>query len=113
MSTINEITNCPLCPRHCSIEAPSCGRGKALAEKLKAGENVDIEKLQNERQHERGSHGHGDRKHDRDSLEGLLHECVHRLHHRDEDGADFFAALSEDEKDTLKLLLRKLVEGEK
>ena len=31
------ITSCPQCPRHCPIESPGCGRGRAFAQSLKNG----------------------------------------------------------------------------
>lgn len=121
-STLNDMTNCPLCPHHCPIDSPSCERGQSLVEKLKAGENVDIESLRKERGHGehghgehgergRGEHGHGEHKRDRESLEGLLRECGHALHHRDGSDTAMFGALSAEEQDALKSLLKKLVES--
>ena len=63
MEPNQEITNCPLCGRHCLIDAPSCERGQALSAKLKSGEQIDLEaiceKHSKRRNHERGRHRHG------------------------------------------------------
>ena len=56
------LTNCPLCGRHCPLSTPGCERGKALAEKLKNGETVDLEELRAEHR-EYGDRTHGEREH--------------------------------------------------
>ena len=57
-----EITNCPMCGRHCPIAAPSCERGQTLAAKLKNGETVDLDAIRRKR----GGREHG-RHHRRDN----------------------------------------------
>ena len=109
-TNFENITNCPLRPNHCSIDSPRCGRGKELAEKLKSGEPIDLDALRKE--HDHGEHGHGGHgPRDRESLEGLLCECGHVLHHGNKSGKELFAALSAAEEETMKGLLRKLVES--
>ena len=60
-----EITTCPMCGRHCPIDAPSCERGQALAAKLKNGEAVDLEAIRGKRDGKgRGRHHNGSRRRD-------------------------------------------------
>ena len=98
-----KITNCPICPNHCDIEAPKCNRGKELAEKIRAGEPIDPDAL-------RVGDGHGGNR-DENSLEGLMRRCGHVLHHGGRSGDELFQALSDEEQTALKALLKKLLES--
>jgi len=106
---MSELTNCPQCPRHCPVDALSCGRGRAY---FQGNEN---EQSGNMEAHERGAHGHGKHEHerrgplDKESLPGLMRICGHTLFHRSGDDVDLFAALSAQEQEQLKTLLKKLV----
>ncbi|MBQ6207595.1 MAG: hypothetical protein IJK52_11015 [Oscillospiraceae bacterium] len=44
-----EITNCPMCGKHCPIEASSCERGQTLAAKLENGETIDLNSMRGKR----------------------------------------------------------------
>ncbi len=41
INNLSELTNCPLCGRHCPIDSPSCGRGRALVAQLSEGKPFD------------------------------------------------------------------------
>ena len=60
-NTTQGIPNCPLCGRHCPLSTPSCERGKALAEKLKNGEAVDLNAIRSERGNREHRHHRGGR----------------------------------------------------
>lgn len=68
INSLSELTNCPLCGRHCPIESPSCGRGKALVAQLSEGKPFDTDAAGHERSgnadeeapsSHRHRHGHG------------------------------------------------------
>lgn len=102
---MEQLTNCPQCPRHCPTDALNCGRGKAFF----AGEQDTGDRPHPEHDHEhreRGPHG----RPDKNTLEGLLMICGHHLHHGGTDDLSF-AALSTDEQEKLKALLIKLVDS--
>lgn len=109
---MENLTNCPLCHNHCPIEDPNCGRGKTLAEQLKSGESIDPDAMMRKPEHGEG-HGHGGHHapKDRSSLEGLLRECGHVLHHGGNRGEELFSSLTEEEQETLKALLQKLTQS--
>lgn len=104
---MKKLTNCPLCHNHCPIDEPNCGRGRALAEQIKSGVPVDPDALtkQSEHGHDRDLRG----RKDRDSLEGLLRECGHTLHHGERHSEELFSALNDEEQAILKQLLQKLI----
>lgn len=102
---MDNLTNCPQCPRHCSVDALSCGRGKAFfADKQDTGDRSHHE--YNHEHRERGPHGRPNKS----TLEGLLMICVHHLHHGGADNQSF-ATLSVAEQEELKALLTKLVDS--
>jgi len=109
---MDERNNCPQCPRHCPADALSCGRGRAYFDQ----ENDAPKQGHGHGEHDhknRGSHEeHGDHhsKPGKNTVEGLLRICGHKLHHGGVDG-DLCAALSEGEQKQLKELLTKLVES--
>lgn len=116
---MNENTNtCPICPRHCDLSAPHCGRG---AEYAKTG------KLPAEHDHGHGDHGHGgDHHHGGDHGHGPRLQFEKReqqlvmkyLHHAvgaadrggltQENAKDMFSVLTEEETIQLAQLLEKL-----
>ncbi len=67
---MNEIKEkyptCPNCGRHCPIDAPSCPRGQAFAEKLLRGEPVEEERSASGHGEGHEHHGHGERSGDQD-----------------------------------------------
>lgn len=97
------ITNCPICPRHCDLSAPHCGRG---AEYARTG-NLPQE----------GEHGHGHPQ--RLLFETKEEQLVMKyLHHAvgaadrggltQEHAKDMFSVLTEEETVQLAGLLEKL-----
>ena len=58
------ITNCPMCGKHCPIDAPHCERGQIIAEKLKSGDQVEINANRKERGG-KGRHRHRQEDHRR------------------------------------------------
>ena len=109
---MDNLTNCPQCPKHCPVEALSCGRGRAYFGQSSENQQPEGHDEHSYGGYEEGRHGehglHG--KPNMDSLEGLLRFFGHALHHGGvEDNA--FAALSADEQEQLKGLLKKLAES--
>ena len=101
---MDNLSNCPQCPKHCPVDALSCGRGRAYF-----GQSVENQQQEGHDEHRRGEHdNHG--KPNLDSLEGLLRFLGHSLHHGGVEG-DAFASLSADEQEQLKGLLKKLAES--
>lgn len=107
---MEDLKNCPLCHNHCPIDSPKCSRGKELAEQIQAGAPVDLDAMMKQPEHGKDHrHGHRGPK-DYDSLEGLLRECGHVLHHGGGKD-DLFAGLTAEEQAELKALLQKLIAG--
>lgn len=109
-----EIKNCPMCPRGCSIEHPSCGRGEAFARELnenpeKAAESFTRRENGHEHSfHRSGRHGFNA---DPNTIAGLLQRCGHILHHGEVDPEAVGAGLTDDEKEQLRALLHKVLNG--
>lgn len=62
MATVKseELKNCPICGKGCPMDAPSCGRGQRLAEKLAGGGSLDLDAFMEEMKKEGGNRrGHG------------------------------------------------------
>ena len=106
---MDDITNCPQCPRHCPADALSCGRGRAFF-----GQESSMQEDHEEHEHRGFDHPRGERGHhgkpDLETLEGLLQACGHALHHGREESVSF-TALSQEEQLQLKMLLKKLLES--
>ncbi len=106
---MDNITNCPQCPRHCPADALSCGRGRAFF-----GQESGMQAYHEGHVHKDFDHPHGERGHhakpDLETLEGLLQACGHTLHHG-RGGTVDFTALSQEEQLQLKTLLKKLFES--
>ena len=109
---MNENTkNCPICPRHCDLSSPHCGRG---AEYAKTG------KLPQEQEHGQSHHGHhGHEHHHRLQFEKREQQLVMKyLHHAvgaadrggltQEDTKEMFSVLTEEETRLLAELLEKI-----
>ena len=101
---MDNLTNCPQCPKHCPVEALSCGRGRAYF-----GQSIEAQPQEVHDDHHHGEHGHHG-KPNLDSLEGLLRFFGHALHHGSVED-DAFTALSMDEQEQLKGLLKKLADS--
>ena len=75
-----EVKTCPCCPRHCSLDNPSCGRGRKYAET-----GVIPERGEHGEHGERGEHGehgeHGERG-------GHGHHHEHGGHRHGSDGQE-------------------------
>lgn len=72
------LTNCPICGRHCPIEAPGCERGKTLVERLRNGIPVDPDAIREEFKQKDGGEGHRGHGHE--------HGGGHRHHEHHENG---------------------------
>ncbi len=111
------ITSCPQCPRHCPIESPGCGRGRAFAQSLKNGGSSVTAPSQMEEYGPRGRspHRHGlHGKHtmpDRSTLSGLILVAGHEILHSGHENEIVLDALTEKEQEQLKLLLNKLLDS--
>lgn len=107
MENMNE---CPGCPRHCDRNNLQCERGEAYF-----NAEATPDSFRAPAHHERGSHshpegrhpGHGHRRPEfpAGSLADLMAQCARRLFHGDE---AVFAVLTQEETATLKGLLEKL-----
>ena len=108
---MDNTTNCPQCPRHCTADALSCGRGRAFF-----GQESSMQEDHEEHEHRGFDHpySYGERGHhakpDLETLEGLLSACGHTFHHGKGESVDF-TALSLEEQLQLKTLLKTLLES--
>ena len=63
ITTLEGLTNCPICGRQCPIDPPNCERCRTLVERLKNGTPVDPEAIRDEFKKRDGGegrgHGHG------------------------------------------------------
>ncbi len=109
-----------MCGRGCSLQSPGCGRGEAYARQLEAGPDRPVQTARSRDSGER--HGSGRRParrshpvHSRgpregsDSLCALLRQCGHALYHSGAAPEAVTAALTEEEEDTLRYLLQKVL----
>lgn len=122
MNKETEVKNCTQCKNHCPIDQVQCPRGEEFAAFLKKGGNPE-EFVGSS--HHKGD-GHGEKGHNHggrtghegrggfkggekpEDLLGLMRACGHALHHGNA-GDEFFDALSAEEKEQLKAILKKLV----
>ncbi len=122
---------CPMCPRGCSQNALSCGRGKAYFQTQENQQAVPNDSSLNSSVHHESSqdskashgshhgrkgrgHHHMENQFPQDSLASLLMQCGHHLFHLarkgDEVNADeIVKALSPNEQAQLKQLLSTLI----
>lgn len=114
-----QTTNCPMCPRHCSLDKLNCGKGKTFAALLDEDPAKAMELCRSqESDHIHKKHEHGNRRDsghgfdtDPDSLGSLLHRCGRASHHGAVDAESIGRLLTLQEQETLKGLLKKLVKG--
>lgn len=110
---------CPQCPRGCSEDSLSCGRGRAYfaaengeADSSETESAKGFEKGSKKGRHNHKNHGGHHGKPDMNSLYGLMRFCGHTLHHGMKDDTTdpeaMFDALTPEEKEQLKTLLGKL-----
>lgn len=101
-----KITNCNQYPNHCPADALQCGRGRHYFEQLENPGAVEASTGESR------NHRHGKS----DDLYGLMRACGHYLHHsvgrhQEEREENLFAALGGAEQETLKGLLKKLLDS--
>ena len=117
---MENMNKCPGCSQHCDRNNLQCGKGEAIFN----GEiKPDTQRSQGHHdgkccgRHDGKKHGHCEGKHHgqchrrpefpEGSLADLLAKCGHRLFHGGDDS--MFAALTEQETNTLKGLLSKIL----
>lgn len=106
--------NCPLCPNHCSLDSPQCGKGHAYARNGDGAEKEHHSYRENFRAFRGEKRGHTKADPSKASLPYLLmyssrylHKMFHERNIQDEE--KLFVCLDETEQKQLKLLLQKLL----
>ena len=96
--------NCPRCGRHCNLEHPNCERGVEYAKQIAEGKEPELEESGHH-----GQHGHRGPMKPPETLADYFRACGHRLHHGGMEAEEMFDRLTDEEKETLLEILKKLV----
>ena len=81
-----EVKTCPCCPRHCSLDNPSCGRGRKYAETGVIPERG--ERSERGERGERSEHGERGKRGEHGEHGGHGHHHDHGGHRHGRDGQE-------------------------
>lgn len=103
---------CPHCHNHCPVSNPKCDRGREYVDNIKKG--LAEPTCQNKESgihhgHREGHHGH--RQADFSTVTGLLQSCRHAMFHGELEEAAVKKALTPEEQEILKGLLKRVLDA--